>query len=177
VPGNEWAQMVTVGRIVRPHGHRGQVVVASETDFGAERFGVGATVFAMRAEAIAPLRVIASRAHDGRWVVGFDSIQTMNDAEAFRDVELRIPADAVKALEGGRYYVHELVGCRVETIDGRVIGNVGRVQLDTGTPLLVVESRRGEVLVPLAETICRRIDVVGRVVVIEPPEGLIELNL
>jgi len=168
--------MVTVGRIVRPHGNRGQVVVAPETDFGEERFGVGATVFAKRAEAIAPLHVAASRAHDGRWVIGFDSVQSMNEAEALRDVELRIPAGALKPLEGGRYYVHELVGCRVETTDGRVIGDVARVELDTGTHLLVVNGKRGEVLVPLAEPICRRVDVAGRVVVIDPPEGLIELN-
>jgi len=168
--------MVTVGRIVRPHGNRGQVVVAPETDFGADRFGVGATVFAKRAENIEPLHVTASRAHDGRWVVGFDSVQTMNEAEALRDVELRIPADELKPLEGGQYYVHDLVGCRVETTDGRVIGDVVRVELHTGTHLLVVNGKRGEVLVPLAEPICRRIDVAARVVVIEPPEGLIELN-
>ncbi len=60
--------MVTVGRIVRPHGNKGQVVVASETDFGDERFRVGAAVWWSRAGVPEPVAVTDSRAHDGRWV-------------------------------------------------------------------------------------------------------------
>jgi 16S rRNA processing protein RimM len=64
----------------------------------------------------------------------------------------------------------------VETTDGRVIGLVDRVELGTGTPILVVAGPASEVLVPLAEEICRRVDVPARLIVIDPPPGLLELN-
>lgn len=168
--------MVTVGRIVRPHGIKGQVVVAPETDYPAERFAAGAVVHWLKAGEAAPVEVVASREHQGRWVVGFAGITTMNDAETLRGRELRIPAEALRPLAPGGYYTHDLAGCEVELMSGRRVGLVERVDLGHGTPLLVVRTGRGEVLVPLAETVCRRIDIAAKRIVIDPPEGLIELN-
>jgi 16S rRNA processing protein RimM len=165
--------MVTVGRIVRPHGHRGQVVVASETDFGADRFGEGALVYAMRAGEIAALRVTASREFGGRWIVGFDRLTTMNEAEEWRGQELRIAASDLRTLDAGRFYVHDLVGCRVETVAGTEVGTVGDVQFGPAAPILVVQGAAGESLVPFVDAICRRVDVPARVIVIDPPEGLL----
>jgi 16S rRNA processing protein RimM len=109
-------------------------------------------------------------------VVRFDGVITMDEAESLRGLELRIPEDALRPLDPDRYYVHDLVGCRVEAIGGARIGVVSRVELSTGTPLLVVEGRDAEILVPLAEAICRRIDVAAKIVAIDPPGGLVELN-
>jgi 16S rRNA processing protein RimM len=172
----DWTVLVTVGRIVRPHGIRGQVVIAPETDFGATRFQVGAALTALVGGAMRTLVVVSSRAHDGRWIVGFDGVRTMNDAEALRDVELRVAAEELRPLAAGRYYVHDLAGCEVVTVAGASVGRVDRVELGTGTPVLVVEGPRGEVLVPLAETICTRVDVAAKVIEIDPPAGLIDLN-
>lgn len=174
--GPVWDDMVTVGRIVRPHGNKGQVVVASETDFGADRFRVGATVWWLRAGAPEPVAITDGRAHDGRWVVGLEGVQSIDAADALRDLELRVPAATLRPLGPQAYYVHQLAGCRVETADGRNVGTVGRVDFGSGTPLLVVVNAGREVLVPMAEEICRRIDVSAKVIVIDPPEGLIELN-
>jgi len=165
--------MVTVGRIVRPHGHRGQVVVASETDFGAERFAAGAAVFALRAGQIEELRVTASREFQGRWVVGFDRVATMNEAEALRGHELRIAASDLHPLDAGTFYLHDLVGCRVETVAGEVVGLVEYVHVGPGSPILDVRGAKGEVMVPFVDAICRRVDLPSRVIVIDPPEGLI----
>ena len=171
-----WDSMVTVGRIVRPHGNRGQVVVAPDTDFGSERFKPGATLAVLRDGNLTTLEVTAGREHDGRWVVGFAGVGTIDAAETLRGVELRIPAEAVRPVEAGAFYVHDLVGCRVTTVDGQIVGIVDHVKLDAGTPLLGVASSKGEVLIPLAEDICREIDVAGKSIVIDAPEGLIDLN-
>jgi ribosomal 30S subunit maturation factor RimM len=64
----------------------------------------------------------------------------------------------------------------VTTVDGRLVGTVEHVRLDAGTPLLGVRSATGEVLVPLAEDICREVDVAGKSIVIAAPDGLIDLN-
>jgi len=172
----EWASMVTVGRVVRPHGRRGEVVVESETDFGDERFKVGQTLYWQPASAVEPVRVTASRPYDARWVVALEGVGTIDEAEAVRGRELRIPTTALKPLGPGTYYTHDLVGCRVETVDGRLVGEVGDVQFGSGAPLLVVGGSQAEVLVPMVEHICRTIDVAGRRIVIDPPDGLLELN-
>jgi len=173
---SEWSSMVTVGRIVRPHGNRGQVVVAPETDFGAVRFAVGAIVAMLSDDEVRPVRIVASREHDGRWIVGLEGVATIDEAERLRGRELRVPAGALHALKAGQFYVHDLAACEVRTADGRVVGRVGRVEFGTGTPVLVVNGARGEVLVPLAEEICRRVDLAAKVIEIDPPAGLIELN-
>jgi 16S rRNA processing protein RimM len=168
-----WSDMVTVGRIIRPHGHRGQVVVAPETDFGAERFRAGAAVFIQRAGQIDEMRVTASREFDGRWIVGFDRVTSMNEAETLRGHEVRIADSDLHPLAEGQFYLHDLVGCRVETIGGDDVGVVEHVHVGPGQPVLEVRGARGEVLVPFVDAICRRVDVPARTIVIDPPEGLI----
>jgi 16S rRNA processing protein RimM len=171
-----WDAMVLVGRIARPQGNRGEVVVAPETDFGAQRFQPGASLQIFRDERIQTLTVVESREHSGRWVVGFEGLASINDAETLRGLELRIPAEALQPLEAGTFYVHDLAGLRVETTTGVVVGRVDHVQFAAGTPLLVVEGAHGEVLVPFVDRICQRVDLAGGLIVIDPPEGLVEAN-
>jgi 16S rRNA processing protein RimM len=79
-------------------------------------------------------------------------------------------------LSDGAYYLHDLVGCVVETTSGLRIGEVQRVDGGAGASVLSVAGARGEVLVPLAADICREIDIAARRIRIEPPDGLLELN-
>lgn len=167
---------VVIGRIVRPHGYKGLVIVAPETDFGADRFQPGANLRGVRETERFDLTVATSRAHQGRWIVGFDGVASMDEAEALRDVELRIPDAALTPLPGGQYYLHDLVGCRVTTTAGEELGTVVRVDTGAGPATLAVETPNGEALVPFAESICRQVDVPGRGIVIEPPDGLLDLN-
>lgn len=169
--------MVTVGRIVRPHGHRGGVVIESESDFAADRFREGAVVWSLVDGQPREVRIETSREFRGRWVVTLEGVRSMDEAEALRGVELRIAADDVKPLEPGAHYVYDLLKCRVETVDGRVLGQVRDVLFGTGAPVLVVSGTDdAEVLVPLAEEICRIVDPAKGRIVIDPPEGLVELN-
>jgi 16S rRNA processing protein RimM len=168
--------MVLVGRIVRPHGNKGNVVVHPETDFAEERFRPGARLFRLHEGSPVETEITGSRPHDGRWVVAFDGITSIDAAETLRDQELRIPAEAMLPAGNGRYYVHDLIGCEVTTAAGEHVGPVARVELATGIPLLVVQGRSGEILIPFAEAICTTVDLQGRRVTIDPPAGLIELN-
>jgi 16S rRNA processing protein RimM len=167
--------MVTVGRISRPHGNRGQVVVAIETDFAEDRFRVGEVMYVLRSGAVEPLTVVTSRPHEGRWIVGFDGVRSIGEAEVLRGLELRIAPNALHELGPGGYYAHDLVGCDVRGMEGALVGRVERVELATGVPMLVVGGP-DEVLVPFVDAICRHVDVAGKLIEIDPPEGLIDLN-
>jgi len=169
---------VTVGRIIRPHGHRGSVVVAPETDFPDERFKPGAELFWRRGEdAESIVRVAESREYRGRWVIALEGVATMNEANRLRGVELKVPADAVQPLRPREYYLHDLEDCVVVTASGDNVGRVAGVQFGSGAPLLqIVDEHGGEVLVPMVEGICREIDPGAKRIVIDPPAGLIEVN-
>ncbi len=172
-----WASMIPVGRIVRPHGIRGQVVVAPETDVGDERFATGVSLWGKTSRG-APeiLTVISGRPHRERWVIAFDGLETMEAAERWRGAELRIAADALKSLGPREYYLHDLVGCAVVTTEGVAVGAVRAVYPGAAHALLGIDSPRGEVLVPLVPAICPDVDVVARRITIAPPEGLLEVN-
>jgi 16S rRNA processing protein RimM len=172
----DWNAMAVVGRIARAHGIRGQVIVNLETDFPDARFRPGATLFTERGGAVTPLTLTTVRFQNGRPVIGLQGVETMNEAEQLAGLELRVPVEALAPLPEGTFYHHDLVGCRVVTQDGQDVGTVEGVEGTFGGSRLVVSSGRREILIPLATDICRTIDVAGKRIVIDPPEGLLDLN-
>ena len=179
-PRASWDDMVLVGRIARPHGIRGQVIVTPDTDFVEERFAVGSTLWTRSSGAAEDgeerLTIASVRIHNGRPVIGFEGFSTIDDVQRLAGVELRVPEDALQPLGPGLFYQHQLVGCVVETVAGRVVGTVTRVDRGAAGSLLAVSGERSEVLVPMAEHICVEIDIGARRIRIDPPEGLLELN-
>jgi 16S rRNA processing protein RimM len=174
------ADLVLVGIIERPHGLQGEVVVNPLTDFPDERFVDGAALLTAPAgrqpDGRTTLRIAAVRWHKGRPLVLFDGVDGVDAAEGLRGQGLWIAAADRRALEPGLFYETDLVGCRVETVAGGPVGTVRRVDGAPGASVLVIDGPDGEVLVPLAEEICRVIDPASRRVVIDPPDGLLELN-
>jgi 16S rRNA processing protein RimM len=122
------------------------------------------------------MTVSGSRTIGGRLVVGFAEVERIEDAELLAGTELRIPESALRPLQAGQYYQHQLAGCVVQTTSGEPVGTVSRIEGGFGGSRLVVAGERGEVLVPFVTPICREVDVVGRRIVIDPPEGLLDLN-
>ena len=172
----DWDDMVVVGRIARPHGLRGQVAVTPETDFVADRFRSGATVWTRYAGREEPLTIVFARIQNGRPVIGFEGLSTIEAVERLVGLELRVPEASLQPLGPGRYYDHQLVGCAVQDAAGGGVGTVVRVETGAGGSRLVVQGPRGEVLVPLAVDICVEVDVGSRRIRIDPPQGLLELN-
>lgn len=168
--------MAVVGRIARAHGIRGQVIVDPDTDFPEDRFQPGAELFIERGGVAEPIRINAVRFHRNRPIIGVDGVATMNDAERLAGQELRVPRDRLAALPAHTFYRHELVGCAVETTTGERVGEVSAVEGTLGGSRLVVDGPRGEILVPLAAEICVGIDVNARRIVIDAPDGLLDLN-
>jgi 16S rRNA processing protein RimM len=168
--------LILVGVVARPHGLNGHVLVNPETDFAEDRFAPGATVLAQIDGKLTPLKVASLRFHQGRPLVGFEGIGTIERAEPLAQQSLWIREADRPALEPGRYYHSDLVGCLVETMTGVVVGRVTRVHDESGGPLLAIGEGAREVLVPLAESICREINPAAKRIVIDPPEGLLELN-
>ena len=171
-----WDDMALVGRITRPHGLKGQVVINPETDFVDERFAKGATLWTRSAAGDEQLIVSSMRVQNGRPIVGFEGFGRVEDVERLAGRELRIPEDKLQPLQSGIYYEHQLVGCAVETTSGAAVGEVAAVEGGAGGSRLVIHGQRGEILIPLAVDICVEIDVAKKRIRIDAPEGLLELN-
>lgn len=188
MPANEAAAsreaLAVVGRIARAHGNRGQVVIDPETDLLEHRFRDGAVLYANVDGDARPLRIVAVRFQAGRPIVRLGGVDTMNQAEALAGVELRAPAAELPILPPDSYYHHQLVGCAVRTTAGAPVGTVTAVQRAAGAHRLLVRpdgARHGcagadEIDVPLAESICVQVDPERGSIVIDPPNGLLELN-
>lgn len=169
--------MLLVGVVARTHGNKGEVIVNSTTDFPDERFAAGAEVWG-RAASGGPAERLAierSRMHQGRPVLGFDGVATINDAERFAGWELRIPAAARQTLPPHVYYRGDLVGCEVVTVEGELVGRVRAVDGDGEAVRLVVTAARGEVLVPFVQAFCT-VDLAAQRIVVAPPAGLLDVN-
>jgi len=175
---SDWDDAILIGVIARTHGNRGEVIINPETDFPEERFHEGARLMT-RAKDGSPgtLEVATMRMHQGRPVIRFKGIGSMDDAELLAGRELRIAEDASDAglLDEGEYFHRDLIGCAVVTAGGDPIGEVTAVEGDRAATRLVVRSRRNDVLIPLADAICT-VDLEARRITVRPPEGLLELN-
>ena len=172
----QWEEMALVGRIARAHGIRGQVIVNPESDFADERFQPGAELYLERGGKVEKIRLTTARFHRDRPVIGIEGVETMNDAAALAGRELRVPVDRLAPLAADTFYRHDLIGCRVETTNGQDVGIVEDVEGTVGRSRLIVKGANGEILIPLASEICRMIDPAGKRIMIDPPEGLLELN-
>ena len=168
--------LLLVGRVARAHGNRGQVIVNPDTDFADERFAVGQTLLVGPENAPQARRIREVRFHQGRPIIGLEGIETMNDAEALAGAELRMRTADMAPLPPGTYRHHELIGCEVRDRADQVIGRVVAIDGPTDRSQLVVASGRGEVLIPLVADICVSVEPANQRIVIDPPEGLIELN-
>ena len=102
----------------------------------------------------------------------------MSRADELSGRDLFVPEEALKPLEKGRLYDFELIGCSVETKKREFVGVVKDVMAIGESILLAVESEPGpkEILIPLSEDICVEIDTAGKRIVINPPDGLLDLN-
>ncbi|MGQ0718274.1 MAG: ribosome maturation factor RimM [Pseudonocardiales bacterium] len=161
-----------VGRIGRPHGLRGEVTVQVRTDSPQERFAAGAQ---LGAGAGRTLTVDAVRPHAGNLLVRFAGVIDRASAAELRGVLLTVEATELPDLDDpDEFYDHQLEGLTAVGSDGTKLGTVREVVHAPASDLLVVETDRGEVLVPFVRVIVPEVDLAGGRVVLDPPAGLID---
>jgi len=191
---------VAVAHILRPRGNKGEVAAELLTDF-PQRLTELREVFVGDLAKGEPQRVDLagcwlSQNHRGQVVFHFAGCASISEAEKFRGFDVLLPFEQRVVLPAGHYFISDLIGCSVFECAREVsamasspcslssapalLGNVVDVQLIgenvSGTPLLAVATQTGELLIPLAEDICTRIDVVARRIEVVSPEGLRDLN-
>lgn len=166
---------VVVGRIGRPHGIRGAVTVEPRTDEPDERFAPDAVLLPQ--SGASPLVVRHSQWHSGRLLVEFDGVDDRNEAEALRGTILEVERqDDARPDDPEEFYDSALLGCAVVTVTGESLGEVSEVAHLPAQDLLVVAGEGREVLVPFVSEIVPSVDLAARVITVDPPEGLLDIE-
>ena len=179
--GSEAPTHLVVGRITKPHGIQGEVVVHPLTDHPEGIFSPGVVLYpavedgARPDPARPPLRIGRVRPFRGGFLVAFDGVPDRNVAEGLRRLELVVPADRVAPREEGEVFYHEFPGLRVQDAEGTEIGRVVEVFEVEPHVLLEVRTRRGSVLIPFVPDVVVEVALDRGLLVVDPPRGLLEL--
>jgi 16S rRNA processing protein RimM len=200
VSANNKEQWVTVARILRARGNKGEVAAELFTDFAARLASLPSVFLSRDKNEPRETRLKkfwVDRNHPEVGIFHFEGCDSINDAEKFRGMDIVLPIEQRVTLPAGQYFVTDLIGCTVfELPPGetklasaacsiedapQVLGTVRDVYFPgegiAGTPLLQVDTSRGELLVPLAADICTRIDTAERRIEVRLPEGLRDLDV
>ncbi len=187
--------LLVVGQIGKPHGIRGEVSVTVRTDEPEERFVAGSVFHTevprdRRGSAgpanaasgvvftVPPQLVLESiRWHQGRGIAQFENIYDRNLAEELRGVFLQVESTELPPTEDpDEFHDHQLVGLRVESVGGDDLGTIARVEHAPASDLLVLDKTGGgTALIPFVAAMVPTVDIAGGRVLVDLPEGLLDL--
>ncbi|KAA0919533.1 ribosome maturation factor RimM [Dietzia sp. ANT_WB102] len=173
---------LVVGRVVKSHGVRGELVVEVRTDSPDERFAVGSQLVGRvgRGDQATDrdVTIEAARQHSGRLLVRLAGIADRDAADALRGMLLLVHSEALPDPEDpDEYHDHQLVGLRVLDTSGAVLGEVTEIVHTPASELLAISLTDGiDALVPFVSEMVPEVDLAGGTCVIDPPEGLLDLG-
>jgi 16S rRNA processing protein RimM len=197
----ETPRWLLVARILRARGNKGEVAAELLTDFPERLTKLNEVFVGQAGGKTEPRRMTLkscwlSQNHRGQAVFHFEGVNSISEAEKYRGLEVLLPFEQRVTLPAGQYFVSDLIGCSVFENPASapvvasspcslgeapsLLGTVRDVQIPgeefPGTPLLEVETFQGDILIPLALDICKKIDTAARRIDVILPEGLHDLN-
>lgn len=167
---------IAIAKIVRTRGNRGEVLAELHTDFPARFQHLDKVWLEFPDRRRQRMTLELSWPHQGRQVLKFAGIDTIDAAERIVGAWVQVDVSQAVPLPEGTYYDHDLVGCAVRTLSGEHVGRVEDVLRIKGNTQLVVRGRRGEFLVPATAAICQVISIERKEILVDLPEGMIDLN-
>ena len=165
-----------VGKIVNTHSLKGEVKVISSTDFEEERFKKGSKLLITRGNQLIREVVVESyRNHKNFLLVKFEGIDSVEEAEKLKNLQIKIDSDEVGELEENEFYFHEIIGCEVFDENDKNLGEIIDILTPGANDVWVIKGENGkEILIPYIEDVVKQIDITNKKVNIEVMEGLID---
>ncbi len=173
---------LVVGRVVKSHGIRGELVVEVRTDSPEERFAPGTQLVGRTGRGDTAtdraVTIDAARSHSGRLLVRLEGVSDRDTADSLRGMLLLVDADSLPDPEDpDEFHDHQLVGLRVLDTSGTQLGEVTEVVHTPAGELLGIRLTDGsDTLVPFVTEMVPTVDIAGGACVIDPPEGLLDLG-
>lgn len=161
--------LITIGKIVAPHGVRGDVRILPLTDF-PDRFQDLKAAFV---DDVGQLELESARQHNKMILLKFSTINSMNDAERLRGKLIKIGRQDLIKLPEGQYYIFDIIGLTVVTEDGTELGRITDVLQPGSNDVYVIEQQgKQDLLIPAIKEVVKKIDIAGKQMVVKLQEEM-----
>ena len=164
-------EFITIGEILAPWGTKGKLKVAVATNF-PQRFAPSSKVYVNRQ----PMTIDSTEWQKGKAIIKLNAIDSIEDAEKRRGQLVEIQRSPLHLLPEGQYYHFQLIGLEVWTTQGELLGNITEILTTQSNDSYVASGAKGEILIPAIEDVIKSIDLDKGCLVVEPIEGLLDLN-
>ncbi|GAB1307950.1 ribosome maturation factor RimM [Urechidicola sp. KH5] len=166
-----------LGKIVRKHSFRGEVVIKLDTD-EPHLYENLESVFVQHGANLIPFFMEKTLLQKGNQLrVKFEGVDTEADAEALMKSSIYLPLSLLPKLEGNKFYFHEVIGFQLEDVNQGIVGEITGINDTTAQPLFEVDREGVELLIPMIDHFIKKVDRSNRTILVETPEGLIDLYL
>lgn len=166
-----------VGKIVKKYSFKGELLVKLDSD-DPEIYEDMESVFVDLRNNLVPFFIEASQLHKSELLrVKFEDVETEQDADALLKCDLYLPLEFLPKLDDDKFYFHEIIGFTVEDVNFGMVGVVKSVNDSTAQALFEIDRDGTEILIPMNDDFIKKVDKINKTILVETPEGLIELYL
>jgi len=163
-----------IGKIVRTHGVNGVCKVFPYSDIPGRFERLTDAFIGKDDEKVSPVRIHSAKEGKAAILLSFTSVTSANDAANLIGMNVYIDASDMAPLPSGRYFVHDLIGCIVKTIDRTTLGSITDVLLLPANDIYVIQTDEKVVLLPAVQEFVKEVDIKTKTVVVTPIPGMFE---
>jgi len=165
-----------LGKIVKKYSYKGEVILKLDTDEPDIYENLDA-VFLDLGTNLLPFFIKTSLLQKGNQMrIRFEDVKNEADADAILKTDVYLPLSLLPKLTGNQFYFHEIIGFMLEDVNFGEIGIISSINDKTAQDLFVIEKEDTEILIPMIDDFIQKIDRENKKVIVETPEGLIEMN-
>lgn len=166
-----------LGKIAKKFSYKGEVLIYLDTD-EPELYTNMESVFVEINKHLVPFFIVSSSLHKGDFLrTRFEDIDSEEDADGILGCEVYLPLSELPELEGDKFYFHEIIGFDAEDQRLGVVGQIVGVNDSSAQPLFEIKKGDIEILVPMIDDFIVKVDRENKKIVLNTPEGLIDLYL
>jgi len=166
-----------LGKIVKKYSFKGEVILKLDTDVPAIYENLDA-VFLDLGKKLLPFFIENSLLQKGNQLrIRFEDVKNEEDADAILKTDVYLPLNLLPKLKGDQFYFHEIIGFLLKDVNYGEVGIVTSINDKTAQDLFVIEKENSEILIPMIDDFIKKIDRKNKIVLVETPEGLIEMNI
>ena len=166
-----------LGKVVKKYSFKGELLVKLDTD-DPSIYTRMESVFIDKNKSLIPFFIERSSLHKSTLLrVKFEDIDSEEDADKLLKSELYLPLEFLPQLTGNKFYYHEIVGFEAEDLSFGLVGIVKGVNDTTNQAILEIDRKGSEILIPLIDDFIKSVDRKEKKIILEVPEGLIDIYL
>lgn len=166
-----------LGIVTKPHGTKGEAILFLDTDYPEDYVDLESVFLEMRGGLVPYFIESLHLNRSDKAIVKFEEIESIEDVETIQGAKVFLPLALLPKLEGGQFYYHQVVGYMVEDENLGVLGEVVSFSETAAQPIMVMDYKEREVLIPMSENIVLRADHENNKMITCLPGGLLELYL